>query len=64
MFFHALPSVVVFGFLAPFLKGWCIFKKCSPPTLEVGTAFAFCFQKLFAFGVAAEEGLEGMASSA
>lgn len=29
--------------------------------MKVGTAFACCFQKWFvAFGVAAEEGLEGM----
>lgn len=55
----------VWPLLTPFLKCWCMFKKRSLPALEVGTAFAFCFQKRFvAFGVAAEEGLEGMAGSA
>lgn len=36
----------VWPLLTPFLKPWRIFEKRSPPTLEVGTAFAFCFQKL------------------
>lgn len=51
-------------FLAPFLKYWYILKKHSAPALKVGTAFACCFQKWFvAFGVAAEEGLEGVVRS-